>query len=188
MIKVFGLLALVCCTSCFSKRMEHLQWHHLQNSAITDFTYKVETPSKDTSLLSADTDRFRLRIFERSLDTAGFKKYVNDSQAMLQSYYKEFESPYPAALSENVVCTPALKPRPLVNITTADHLSEGVLVYANSRYTYGACDSQTLRFETLHAFIHCSKSNTAYEIKYFIPKTETSAKTLEAAYTSIKCS
>lgn len=167
--------------------MEHLKWEHIENPAITNFEYKVETFAENGRILSADANGFRLRVFERQIKTEKFGEYVKNSVDMLQGFYKQFESPYPAPLSQEVACTDALKPRALPKINTADRLTVGLILYANSRYTYGDCDPNELQFETLQAFIHCPRANVSYEIKYFIPKSQASPKILESVYTSLTC-
>lgn len=184
---LIALFVFTSLTACFAKKMDHLSWKHLENSSITNFEYNEDKASETVDILSADNERLRLRVFERPVKTDAFKAYAVNTLDIIQSFYKEFESPYPADISQKVVCTSELKPRALPHVATSDLFAEGLLVYGNSRYTYGDCDPKELKFETLHALVHCKRANTSYEIKYFIPKSESSTKTLESVYASLKC-
>ncbi len=172
---------------CFNKHMESLSWKHIESKNITDFDYKIDKAAETIEIFSADNQRFRLRVFERAISGSAYGTYVTNTFDIVRSFYKEFESPYPATYSEKIVCTDALKPRAQPMETNAELIKDALLVYANSRYTYGDCDPAELKYETLHALVHCKKADLTYEIKYFIAKSDTSTKTLQDVFKSLRC-
>lgn len=185
-ILLFSLLVLPL-VSCYRANEKQLEWNHIANSKITEFQPNVDNSVENTLILSAQTESFKLKIFERQINEEQFAAFAKNVLDMLASYYKEFESPYPGTVSEKIVCTDAVKPRRLASANTENMIVEGALLYANSRYAHGDCDPKDLTQEALHALVHCKKSKLTYEVKYFIQKSDTSSDTLKAVFTDFKC-
>lgn len=186
-MRLLSLILILTLSACYRSNSKTLEWNHLSNPKVNNFKYNEDDSIKDTLIMTADTENFKLKIFERQITTDKFPAFSKNVLEMLASYYKEFESPYPGTVSEKVVCTDDVKPRRLSSVDSESMMSEGVLLYANSRYAHGDCDPKDLMYQALHALIHCKKSNITYEFKYFIKKSETSSDALKAVFADMKC-
>lgn len=90
--------------------------------------------------------------------------YISSKLFVINSLYREINSPYPGQLSNRIECAEEFKPATVEN-SPFDYY----LIYATGRFTYGACSWDLIAYRIILYFLHCEEENTLYQIELFVP-------------------
>ena len=105
----------------------------------------------------------------KELKEINILEYIDNKRKLIDSSFSEYNSPYPGALSNKIICSekyiPKIKEKNLTN-----SLRIFYYLYANDRFAFGGCVDDVLDYLAVLAFIYCKEKNILYEIKYFTPK------------------
>ncbi|MBI2134856.1 hypothetical protein HYU09_02620 [Candidatus Woesearchaeota archaeon] len=96
--------------------------------------------------------------FNQSMD------YISGKIFLINSIYRNMDSPYPGHLSNIIKCEEEFKPRTIEN-SPFDYY----ILYASDRFIYGACSLDLIRYTSMLYYIHCNETDELYQIELFVP-------------------
>ena len=108
--------------------------------------------------------------------------YISDKIVLINSLFREISSPYPGAISNRIECTKEFKPLRISN-SPLDYY----IIYASSRFTYGVCSFDLIKYRSIIYFLYCDKDKNLYQIKLFIP-IDQDISSYEELLNSARCS
>lgn len=95
--------------------------------------------------------------------------YEKDFQ--FNALYEQQRVGYPGQHTEYVACDPGLKPAIRVH-TYLDYTFNYLQAYASSRFVPGICDREAVYFHFIGVMLYCEKSDTLFDIEYFLKITQ----------------
>jgi len=90
--------------------------------------------------------------------------YISDKIVLISSLFREISSPYPGALSNRIKCLEEFKP-----LRISNYPLDYYIIYASSRFTYGVCSFDLIKYRSILYFQYCGKQKSLYQVKLFIP-------------------
>jgi len=154
----------------------------ISNDFLNKFKFEEISSDYDSATLNGRYDGSVIKI--KILNNVGLKQsenYIYDKIFVINSMYRDIDSPYPGALSNKISCDEEFKPQKIPN-TTFDYY----MLYATSRFTYGACSWNLIEYRSYIYFAYCNESENLYQIELFLPiKKETTF--YEESLKSIAC-
>jgi hypothetical protein len=111
-------------------------------------------------------DHVRVRV-TRGLDPAAGEALARQDRAVIFGLFEDHQAPYPGALSHTLRCPQGLMPRDREPRGEAAFL---LSVFANSRYAFGGCADDLLRYEATVGAWYNPSLGTLLRIDYFQPR------------------
>jgi len=108
--------------------------------------------------------------------------YISDKIVLINSLFREIGSPYPGALSNRIECPEEFKP-----LRISNQPLDYYIIYASSRFTYGVCSFDLIKYKSIIYFLYCDKDENLNQIKLFIPLDQ-DISAYEGLLKSIGCS
>lgn len=127
-----------------------------------------EEAGKSNMVFSNKTDRLAIRTWQNINDSLA-SKMILDKKFLIENLFIPQPSPYPDAVSNQVVCPDRLKPLPFDSIYPNLKVA-AFRLFANNRYIYGECVDDVIVFTSAYIMVYNSEKNILSEIKYFTPK------------------
>lgn len=88
---------------------------------------------------------------------------------MIQSIYDSSFSPYPGAISNEIVCDPKFIPQ-LVSVDYRGLVIKYFIVYLSERLTYGVCVDDLARYRAVIAWAYCQTQSELRQLEFIAPK------------------
>ena len=137
----------------------------ISNTYLEEFIYEKPIESYNSITLKGNLEDNHVRISIYEIEDPSFSEQrINEKVFIINSLYKTILSPYPGQISHQIQCTDEFKP---VEVSKKTYL-----LYAGSRFTYGVCSWDLIKYRALMHFIYCPKQNKLYQIELFIPLEE----------------
>ena len=131
--------------------------------------------SKDILKIEAITD-----IDKRSADIL-----LEDKIVTIHALYGNALSPYPGEISNKIICNEEYLPE--FDTTQSKSLDYSYFIlFANERFTYGACSEDLVKYKAILAWTFCEGKNIFYQFELFAP-IETFSQSNIDLITSFKC-
>ena len=109
------------------------------------------------------------------------KNYISDKIFVINSIYREINSPYPGALSNRIECEEKFKPKTMENVPF-----DYYILYASERFTYGVCSWDLIKYKSVIYYTYCKETKNLYQIELFIP-VDKGTSNYEESLKSIEC-
>lgn len=119
----------------------------------------------------------------KEIDKESSEEYKDYQLEMLNSVYEPIKSPYPGRITREIVCPEELKP---VEVNNNDTNSQYYIMYSTSRYSYGACSWDSIKYRVIFLFRYCENKKELYQVEFFVPLKEFN-KSYEKMAESIRC-
>ena len=119
----------------------------------------------------------------KKIENGTSEDYKNYKLNMINSTFETIKSPYPGRISLDIVCPEEFK---LSRVNTPDPDSTYYIIYATSRYSYGACSWDSIEYRVILLFRYCEDRKELHQVEFFIPIDKFNASYLEMAE-KIKC-
>jgi len=154
----------------------------LSDDFIKKFNIKTVSNNYDSITLNGKYNDLSIKIkILNNTDLKQAKNYISDKMFVIDSMYREIDSPYPGTLSNKIKCEEEFKPKKISNIPF-----DYYLLYASDRFTYGACSWDLISYKSVIYYVYCNKTKNLHQIELFIPKNIESSS-YEESLTSITC-
>lgn len=110
---------------------------------------------------------------------------INDKILTIKALYGNALSPYPGEISNELICNEKFMPE--FNTKKTDRLSYSYFIlFANDRFTYGACSEDLIEYKSILAWTYCDEKNIFYQFELFSSIESFSESNLELI-TSFSC-
>jgi len=155
----------------------------ISSNFIEKFRFKnIPETFDSTTLIGGYDDLFiKVNVF-KNISQEEANIYITDKIVVINSLFKEISSPYPGALSNRIKCPEELNP-----LRISNHPLDYYIIYASSRFTYGACSFDLIKYRSMLYFQYCGEQKSLYQVKLFIP-IDQDISAYEELLKSIKCS
>jgi hypothetical protein len=146
----------------------------LQMFGLADFRIIEKTESSKDGLtftkFVANKGTITVRVEQiKGADAANARQYIDEKRFIVESLYMSTPSPYPDVVTRTIECPDEFKP--ISNTTEQnDQESSTYILYANDRFTYGACSDEIAKYRAIFHLVYCKDKKEIYQIEYFIPK------------------
>ena len=141
-------------------------------------------PDSTLYTLTNQNSGAKIEVLEH-IEAADAETLTQDGLMGIEALYANALSPYPTDLSNQVTTDPVFRPR-LFRATNAPVTYTYFLLYANDRFGYGATTKDMVKFKSLVGWLYCPSRQEFFKLKLFAPP-ETSDRTMEAMFTSLRC-
>ena len=155
----------------------------ISSDFIEKFRLKIISETFDsTTLIGESGDLFiKVNVFKNtSQEKANI--YISDKIVVINSLFREISSPYPGVLSNRIKCPEEFKPVRIPHYPWDYHI-----IYASSRFTYGICSFDLIKYRSILYFQYCNKQKNLYQVKLFIP-IDQDISAYEGLLKSVECS
>lgn len=137
----------------------------ISNDFIKKFNLKFSSYGQDSKTFTGEHQGIFIKIkafgnFNPDQST----DYISDKIFVINSMYRDIDSPYPGPLSNEIKCAEEFKPKTIKN-SPFDYY----ILQASDRLTYGACSRDLIKYSSIMYFLHCGKYNELYQIELFVP-------------------
>ena len=130
-------------------------------------TYK-EDAVKKVFLYKNEENILRLKII-KNVDEDSAKNLINGEVLTMEALYGNALSPYPGAISNEIVCGSKFMPNKgnfFYNQVNATYF----IAYLSERLTYGACAEDLAVYEGVISWAYCSKKREFRQMEFISPK------------------
>jgi hypothetical protein len=167
----------------YSKKKEDNSFNlGISKDFIEKFKWKQSSYTHDSVTFTGNNENSIIQIkVLKDINLEKANTYISDKMFMINSLFRGVSSPYPGALSNRIECPEEFKPVKLTN----KHF-DYYIVYASSRFTYGVCSWDLIKYQSIIYFLHCNEEESLYYIKLFI-STDKEISDYEKMLTSLKC-
>jgi len=129
---------------------------------------QTDEAGKSNMVFINKTDRLVIRTWQNINDSLA-TKMILDKKFLIENLFIPQPSPYPDAVSNQVVCPDRLKPLPFDSIYPNIRIA-AFRLFANNRYIYGECVDEVIVYTSAYMMVYNFGKNILSEIKYFTPK------------------
>ena len=137
----------------------------ISNDFIEKFRLKGISETFDSTTFTGEYDNLFIKVnIFKNISQEKSNIYISDKIVLINSLFREINSPYPGQLSNRIECPEEFKPLKISN-----YPFDYYVIYASSRYTYGVCSSELIEYRGILYFLYCDKPKNLYQIKLFIP-------------------
>lgn len=107
----------------------------------------------------------------KDVDAIKSNQYISEKKSSIDSIYTVLPAAYPDVVTRSLECSD--KFRPIFNSSDQGNQESFVyILYANNRFTYGACSDDTAKYREIFYIAYCKDTKELYQIEYFVPKEE----------------
>ena len=163
---IVGLLIIVLVFYFAQTKTDTLQMFGFSDFEITEKTennigsvhYTRFTANNRTVILKAE--------HAKDVDIAKATQYIDEKRFGIESLYQSTPSPYPDVITRTIECPDEFKP--IFYRSEQDNQdSLYYILYANDRFTYGACSDDLIRYRAIFYLVYCKEKNEIYQIELF---------------------
>ena len=111
-------------------------------------------------------ETIKLRIINNQIKKQAVNYIINQAK-MISALYVSFDVPQEGKLIKIIRCdyfAPEMK-----TFQTEDVFGFKSFLFANDRYSFGACNRDLLKYKTAMIILFCSKEKKTYEFSFFSP-------------------
>lgn len=127
------------------------------------------------STLTEDIEFYEFSSFNEHLEISEINKInqkvadqlVQEKVMLFSSLFNRQRVGYKGQHTEFIECPGAYKPEYHESFGKAGHL-QYFTGFANDRYVFGSCDSESAQYLAVNAYLYCSEAERLLDIRYFI--------------------
>ena len=118
--------------------------------------------------ISAQRSNQIINILQLEADLKTIRLFLDEKKFYVESLYNPLPSPYPDVITREIVCPHEYLP--IIEEDDNENFYKIVyILYANDRFSYGACTPDSVVYKAIFSLIHCKNTNKLYQIKFFSP-------------------
>lgn len=170
---LIGLVTLLILSGCSQNNRNDFG---LSGDIVDNFKVKKITTGLSSKTITGQSEDNIVKIREFSgINSNQSKQVIEERLFVINSAYRDYDSPYPGALSNQLKCSEDMKPNE----------EDGIVnLYATERLTFGACSEELIKYKATIRFLHCD--NTLYQIELF-SSLDSSEEELKGYLKEISC-
>ena len=154
----------------------------ISNDFIKKFSINPVSNNDDSTTFNGKYRNLAIKIkMLKGVTLNQAENYISDKMFVINSLYREIDSPYPGALSNRIECGEEFKPEKKVNAPFDYYIA-----YASDRFTYGTCSWDLIEYKSIIYYAYCNKTKNLYQIELFVPANEDSSN-YEQSLKAITC-
>jgi len=140
----------------------------IKDFSITDVEEKqvYGLPATQTSAIRSDQTIKILHL--KGSDLKKTRLFLDEKKFGVESLYNSQPSPYPDVITREIVCPQEYLP--IVEEDEDENFYKIIYtLFANERFSYGACSPEIITYKSVFSLIHCKNSGDLYQIEFFSP-------------------
>lgn len=129
----------------------------LSGDLIENLKIEKTTTGLNSKTSTGKSNEYILKIREfNDMNSNMSDQIITERLFVINSAYRDYDSPYPGALSNQLKCSDNMKPIE----------NDGIIsLYATDRLTFGACSEELIRYGAMIRFLHCN--DKLYQVELF---------------------
>lgn len=190
MTRIFSVTLVGACLSlggCFSskKKFAEVLQGQISNASLQDFELDSQVEDHWHTLSRFSKKDQILFVEEGPMNNEAPQGFVEIREAQINDFYAAATAPYPSQLTNVVKCDPKYLPKKIRH-RDAKMVAVAFALYANDRFSYGACASYQVKYRVTEIIVGCKKNWQLFSFKLFSPISDISVD-LESKIAEFKC-